>query len=82
MVVSSMSLAIFLIHTIFNKIGIMLGCILILVISFIFMKSSEILVHSLKFASNINSISEVVEVILGKTFKCIYDNLLILYFFG
>ena len=68
MVVSSMSLAIFMIHTVFAKIGIMFGCVAILLISFVFMKASEILVHSLKFASNINSISEVVEVILGKTY--------------
>ena len=65
MIVSTLSFSIFVIHHVFNDLGILFACLFIIVCSFMFMASSHVIVRSLRFASNINNLSEVIEAILG-----------------
>ncbi len=66
MIVSSIGIGLMFFHQTFNKIGIINGLILTILVSFVFMHASDILIYSLRFSSNIKSISEVVESILGR----------------
>lgn len=80
-IVSALGLGVLTFHTIFSEIGIINSILLIFLISFNFILSSDIIIYSLRFAANIKSISEVVEAILGKFGRKFYDFFVFVYLF-
>ena len=80
-IVSALGLGVLTFHKIFIDIGIINAILLIFLISFNFILSSDIIIYSLRFAANIKSISQVVEAILGKFARKFYDFFVFIYFF-
>lgn len=68
------------IHLLYDTLGITLATMVLVLLSYFYMFIAEIHIQSFKFASNITNLSQVVEIILGRKPRIIFDVALIFFY--
>lgn len=83
LIISALGTGILTLHHFFNEIGIIPGIIVIFVVATFFMLSSDILIFAFRYneAGNTDSINQLIENILNRKFRIIFDILFFVYLF-
>ena len=81
LIISALGTGVLTLHHFYDSIGILIGTGVMAIVAGMFIFSSDVLIFALKKSENAKSLNQLIENLLGKASKIIFDVLIFIYLF-